>query len=337
MLMQVLPDPRLVPPPGTQPLPAALRPFLEEGLSESNGRACVIAIERLLEHGENEEVRLLLAWRGPPAMVSALRHCVQAAVDGPADTALRAQIFAIPVVIVVGLQAPAEIAMVLSDMEAVQGVFRTSGCLGPSEHFALSAALCDAEALDALSPVDLYRHSRLRNESHAPLALPAAPASLPVPGQSVHLRFLVGTTMVARGAPSFCETAGETGRWGASLTREITVQLRQGGVTLLPLARAPQGLYRALTSGRYCREEMAFQLAVSDSLRVFRSRVGDPRARLYASNDDSAAVELSSPWDSQIRTHHWRLHPEDDWADVTRNILSFLKECRLSEVRTDGP
>ncbi|MFN0317490.1 MAG: hypothetical protein ACKVQA_20900, partial [Burkholderiales bacterium] len=293
MLMQEPPDPRRFSLSGTQSLPETLRPFVDAGLSQSNRGACLAAIERLLDRRADEEVRSLLAWRGTPALARAFRECVQEAIDGPVDAALRTQIFAIPVVVVAGVQAPAEVAMVLRDVDAVQEIFRATGCLGPSAHFAVHPGLCTAQVLEALSPSDLYMRSRLRNEVHLPMDLPVAPLSIPVPGQSVHLRFLAGTTVVARGAPSFCETAGETGRWGAAFTQEIAGQLRQPGITLLPLARAPQGLYRALTSGRFCREEMAFQLAVSDSLREFRSKVGDPHARLYACGADSAAVDLS--------------------------------------------
>ena len=333
--MQELPDPRLTFLSGTQSLPETLRAFVDEGLGGSNRRACVMAIERILEDGAGEEVRSLLAWRGPPALVRTLRNCVQEAVDGPVDAALRTQIFAIPVVVVAGALAPAEIGMVLRDVEAVRGIFRSAGCLGPSENLVFHPGLCTEQVLGDLPPVDLYLRSRLRMEGHEPADLPAAPLCIPVPGQSVHLRFLAGATLVARGAPSFCETAGETGRWGAAFTQEIAGQLRQPGATLLPLARAPQALYQALSSGRYCREEMAFQLALSDSLREFRSRVGDPHARLHACGEDCAAVELSSPWDTEIRAHRWRLQPGDDWAKVTQGALRFLRDCRVREVRVD--
>jgi hypothetical protein len=335
MLMQDLPDPRRFSLSGTQALPETLRPFVEAGLGESNQRACVIAIEALLDQGADEEVRSLLAWRGPPALVRALRDCVQQAIDGPVDAPLRMQIFAIPVVVVAGVQAAAEVATVLHDMEAVRDVFRTAGCLSPSEHFAFHPGLCGVQVLEALSPAGLYLRARLRNETQTPMNLPAVPISIAVPGQSVHLRFLAGTTIVARGAPSFCETAGETGRWGAAFTKEMASQLRQPGVTLLPLARAPQGLYRALARGRFCREELAFQLALSDSLREFRSKVGDPYARVYAFGDDCAAVDLSSPWDTEIRTHHWRLQAQDEWAQVTRSVMELLRQCRVEQIDVD--
>ncbi len=327
-----LPDPRLLRHCPHHPLLAALA-FEAGGLSAASQQALQLAMQRMLEQDDDAALHALLSWPAKPDVSKAVRGCLQKAIETPDEAALRLQIFAIPLIVVAGSQSPTELPMVLPDVGRVREIFRVAGCLGPSEQFALSAGLCDAHALASLSPSAVYRLSRLSGATRHTVELPASPLLLAQAGQSVHLRFLLGSALVARGAPSFRETAGEVGRWGAAMTREVASQLARSGVTILPLGRAPQGIYVALSRGRFCREEMAFQLAVGDYLRAVRAREGDPRAQAFASHEGHLVVEFESPWEKQIVSHHWRLNAEDDFAEVVQSLFGFLRACRIEEVQ----
>jgi hypothetical protein len=208
-----------------------------------------------------------------------------------------------------------------------------AGCLGPARQFTLSPALCDRHALEAVSLSDLYHRTRFEVPGNHPLEFPPAPLNVGTPSQTVSLRFLVGAALTSSNAPCFAETAGEVGRWGMALSREITAQLSLEGVTLLALPRAPLGLLQALGIGKFCREEIAFQLFAGEALRALNARVGEPRAVVWAWNDDRVSIQLQSPWEDRERfVHDWYLHPVDDFEAVKESISGFLQQCRVDSI-----
>lgn len=325
--MPDLPDPRTL---DSRPCPELLNALRHHTTVSGHAEATLTAAVRdLLARGDEGAVRDLLDWRGPPSLIRVARRCVQKALEPSAEDALRVQFFALPVVMVVAGRAPLLLPMVLADAGVLPALFEAAGALGPSRQLGFSASLCDASTLSGLSLVDLYRRARLEGDRR-PLELPAGTLEVGT-SQSAALRFLVGSVLLAPGAPGFTETAGDAAGWGGALTRELNAQLSLPGVTLLPLARPPRAPLHALDIGRFCREEVAFQLETGGHLRDLRARHGEPAVSLRAGPGDVVEVTLSAVWSSEVRSHRWRLHPETDLRQVFDSIEGFLRACAVSQ------
>lgn len=324
-----LPDPRVI---DSRPAPIQLAALSEQSAADDSALALLSTqVRALLEAQDEAGVRQLLQWRGPAWLNAAVRRSVQAALDPAPEEALRLQLFALPVVCIAASRGSTVLPLHLDHPDTLLDIFRAAGSLGPSPQLSFSAGLCDEAALLQLPLIRLYRRARLLDMDTAPLDVPAAPLALQ-DGQQVALRFLVGSNLVPRGAPAFTETAGDVGRWGAALTRELASQLSAPGVTLLPLARPPRAWLSACTLGRFCREEIACQLALGDHLRDLRARFGDAQATVRMSGDGHLNVELRSVWSEEVRTHAWRLDAESDLGDVRASVDTFLKECGVTQI-----
>lgn len=329
--MHVLPDPRTI---DSRPCPALLAPLAQSTTIDQGTLARLAgAVRELLESGDEAGVRELLCWRGPAPLNAAVRRCVQSVLDGPPGEALWLRMFALPVVLVAGSRAATVLPMVLDGTKILYDVFEAGGAFGPARAVTFNVGLVDEAALSALPWVALHRRARMMQPEAAPVDLPAVPLALEG-GQAVALRFIAGTQLVPRGAPAFTETAGAIERWGAALTRALAGQLALPGVTLLPLARAPGGVLTALALGRFCREEVAWQLAVGDHLRELQARHGGARAQVRAVAG-AIEVEITSPWADDACTHCWRLDDEASMQAVCGSIGSFLQECGVGSVSWD--
>jgi hypothetical protein len=152
--------------------------------------------------------------------------------------------------------------------------------------------------------------------------------------ERAHLRFLVGAAVTPANAPGFTETAGNIGAWGRPFTQVLAGQLGQEGLSLLPIPRPPANLLRALETGRFALREMEFQLFLSNALRRFRARVGDPDATVASYSDGSVRINLGSPFDASLACEYrWPLYPEDDLGAVGSSIFGLLADCRLETVQ----
>jgi len=217
----------------------------------------------------------------------------------------------------------------------LQKLFVKHGALGQSKNFGLSNALTTVERLAALKPSTLYRLTRgLGHEGFRPPDLAPQDIDVDSGDERVHLRFLVGAAVTLANAPGFTETAGNIGAWGLPFAQALAVQLGQEGLSLLPVPRPPTNLLRALETGRFAVREMEFQLFLSNALRRFRARVGDPDATVAAYSDGIVRINLASPFDASLACEYrWPLYPEDDLGVAGNSIFGLLAECRLETVQ----
>ena len=128
---------------------------------------------------------------------------------------------------------------VLSDSASLAAILVAHRALAGNEAFGLADALVAADAIDIPRLSELLRWQRLalRREAVAH-DLPPTPIAV-LPGQqSVHLRFLVGTTLAA---PEVDVLAASDGAgWAMPLAKELVRQLAVPEVSVLALPRAPQ-------------------------------------------------------------------------------------------------
>lgn len=257
----------------------------------------------------------------------------------PASGGVAAQLFAMPLVLVAGVagsgEARAMLSGVLPDPAALCAVLLEHRGLGGNRAFTLAPVLATADALDVAAQPTL-RAARAAAERGAPLPLAAAPCALPG-GESVHLRFLVGSALSAPGVDVVREAT--TGAWGLPLTRALAAQLAAPGVTLLALPRPAAAPLAAVALGRAAQRDVAAQLFASNAIRELRARYGEPAAVLSAHRaadaSDGGELRLSlssrfSPRDAY--GHRCPILPHERAGDVAAALLDLLSDARVTDV-----
>jgi hypothetical protein len=258
--------------------------------------------------------------------------------------AMAVTVFALPLVIVAGLEAEggayAGLPGTLADVGAIGALLRKHGALRGNETFGLSGALVRADSIDIeqLPRILAWRATPRRDEPGAARELPPAPIEL-IDGQArVHLRFLVGTAVAAPGVDLLA--GANVGTWGMPMTRELANQLTPPGASVLVLPHAPQRLVTAVAHGRAMQREASAQLFASNAIRRLRAAVGEPVAVISAHRTGDAPrggelrVSLSSVFDpGEAESFRCPLYPLDQLDDATQMLVTLLRDCRVTDVR----
>jgi hypothetical protein len=310
-----------------QALAGAIATHLESGqgllLAEAIAAAPSVAVARALWR------RLIEAW----ALVS----------RPAAGAGVAAALFALPVVIVAGREGQAGEALadtsvpgLLTDTEALAALLRGAGALGGSQTFGLANALVGADAIDVPQLGTLRAWQDLAQ--HERRDLPPLPIAVQAGQPSVHLRFVVGSALVAgeTGLPAITDLTG----WAIPFARELSRQLAVPGLSVLALPQSPQSPPAALQHGRAAQREVGAQLFASTAIRKLRAATGEPAAVISAHRCAAAPgggelrVSLSSPFDPrQAEGFRCPLFPTDNAGDIAAMLLDLVHDCRIGEVR----
>lgn len=337
--MSTLKDPRAYVPQGPDdPCVALAGEVVRAGMSRRP--ACALrlraAIATLLEDGKARVLEQAFARVPDAAHYRVLREALEAAVvhTAPAPGVVAARAFAIPLVLVAAATARTPVGGAMPDVAALQGLLEQRHVLGPVRNFGLSNALCSLEALEALDACAVHAALRALQPQALHAALPPAALTI-VPGrEQVELRFLAGAAVTAADAPGFVETAANIGAWGRDFAQAVQRQLATPGLQLLVLPRPPRDLLAAAHAGRLAQLEIALDLFVSNTLRRFRSVVGDPLAIVSTHAGAELRVTLSSPFAEDLTEgYRWPLSPLDDLAYIEAHVLELLRDVRLHDVR----
>jgi hypothetical protein len=256
-----------------------------------------------------------------------------------------AVLFALPVVIVAGSPEradgpqPPELSARLSDTEKLAAILREHRALGGNQTFALASALVAADAIEVARLSALLAWQKLEGGAAAAAHdLPPAPIGVQPGGQSVHLRFLLGTALVPAGTDALAET--DLSGWAMPFALELARQLAMPELSVLALPRRPQTPPSALQQGRAAQREVGAQLFASNAIRKLRASVGEPSAVISAHRAVSAPgggelrLSLSSPFDPrQAEGFRCPLFPTDRAGDVATMLVDLLRDCRVTDVR----
>ena len=320
---ELLPEPRVVAAPSNRLLDLA---------AQDAGALLAAALGAALADGDDALIRAALCG-GPPATVRRVWQALAAAIDEGGD-GVGLHLFAIPLVIVAGARTPLTLPGAIPEVSNITALLEQHGAVGATRNFGLGNALCGTAALETLSPCGLWR--AVRDPAERAVADTLTPEPLAVgPGrEQVHLRFLIGAGVTPQHLPSFLESASNIGTWGMPLTRELTRQLAQPGLEVLPMPRPPQPLVKAGYLGRCAQLEAALSLFLSNNVRRFSMSVGDPDAVLSAHALGAGAGELrlslSSPFDeSMLEGFCWPLHAMDDLDEITQLFQHALADFRI--------
>ena len=328
--MELLPEPRVA---------AALANPLLSAAAQDAGERLAADLGAALAAGDDAVIRAALQ-SGAPADVRHIWQALAAAIDAGGE-GIGLRLFAIPLVIVAGARTQLTLPGAIPEIGKITALLEQHGAVGATRNFGLGNALCGAAALEALSPCALWRAVRDPAERAVAETLTPEPVAVGPGREQVHLRFLIGAGVTPQHLPSFLESASNIGTWGMPLTRELTRQLAQPGLEMLPMPRPPQPLVKAAYLGRSAQLEAALSLFLSNNVRRFRMSVGDPDAVLSAHALAGGAGELrlslSSPFDeSMLEGFCWPLYPLDEVGEITQIFRRTLEDCRVCNVTIVG-
>ena len=333
-----LPDPRPWRVPDTS---SALNEMARKSLrGDVAARAALrLELDRMMVAGDDAALNALLRDALSADAYRHLQQMIAKLVNKPErGESVIARLFALPLVIVAGARQALQIPDALPDVGAVTALFEEHGVLGSGRNFGLGNALVAIETLECLPPSLMRAWATQLRTGVAPLEL-AGSAIRVAPGrEQVHLRFLVGASVVPAHVPSVIETGSNIGAWGMALTKLLSQQLARPALTILPIPRAPVPLYLAADAGRAAQTELAFSLFLSNAVREMRMAVGDPAVVLSAHRSEAGAAEwrvsLSSVFDETLlEGFQWPLYPADDISEIYNKIKYLIDECRLTDVQ----
>ncbi len=301
------------------------------------------ALSALLAPAHGERLAAVFATAPTAAIYRHLwRLLAQCAPASAAGSRLKVTVFALPVVIVAGLDAGpdarATLPCVLDDPAALAEILREHGALAGNQSFALANALVATGAIDLARLPGLMAWSASPDSARNAGALEAAPIVLAGGPETVHLRFLVGSALAAPDADLLRRM--DVGKWGMPLAQALGRQLGGNGITVLALPRAPQPLLQAVRQGRAAQREVGAQLFAANAIRRLRAAVGEPTAVISAHrcpgavNGGEVRLSLSSPFEPrEAEGFRCPLYPTETVDEVVAMLTDFLGECRVADVR----
>jgi hypothetical protein len=301
------------------------------------------ALAALLAPGEGERLATVFATTPSVAVHRHLwRLLVQCELEMTADDTLGVTVFALPLIIVAGIEvdgrSQATLPCVLKDAPALAAILREHGALAGNRSFALAPALATAHAIDLERLPDLLAWRALPEAPASARVVEPAPIVLATGPETVHLRFLLGSAIAAPGVDLLRDSS--VGKWGIPFTQAIGRELAAPEISVLALPRAPQSLLNAVQQGRAAQREVGAHIFASNAIRKLRASVGEPTAVISAHRTADAASEgevrlsLSSVFDPrEAQGFRCPLFPLDRVGDVVAMLVDLLRECRVTDVR----
>jgi hypothetical protein len=351
-----VPDPRVFPPVDSAPPEARVLYALAETSLAADSRQRADACDRELAAAlsallEDDGAKLSALFSRSPS-VAVTRHLWRALdaiwrTGASTGALLAVTVFALPIVIVAGVEAGGDTTMlsgVLREPQSLAAILQEHAALHGNRNFALANVLAAAEAIDVARLPEIRAWQRLP-EVLAPGAmltgvdLMPAPIAVPAGGETVHLRFVVGTAIAAPDVDLL--SAPDVGSWGIPLARALGGALAIDGASVLVLPRAPQRLLPAVAAGRAAQREVSAELFASNAIRRFRATVGEPSAVISAHCAPDAPgggelrLSLSSPFDARAAEgFRCPLYPLDRVGDIVAMLVALLHDCRVADIRT---
>ena len=351
-----VPDPRVFPPvESTPPEARALYALAETSLaadSQQSADACDRELGSALAAALTRDGAELAALCSHAPSVAVTRHLWRSldAVWRNAPSpgrGLAVTVFALPVVIVAGVEGggrESALPGVVRDPQSLAALLQEHAALRGNGNFALADVLVAADAIDVARLPDIRAWQSLP-EALAPGArlrgvdLVPSPIDVPTGGETVHLRFVLGTAIAAPEVDLL--TDPDVGRWGIPFAQALARDLATEGVSVLALPRAPQRVLPAVAAGRSAQREVSAQLFASNAIRRFRGTVGEPSAVISAHRAPEALgggelrLSLSSPFDPRAAEgFRCPLYPLDRVDDVVAMLVALLRDCRVTDIRT---
>ncbi|MBV1775195.1 hypothetical protein KSF73_05650 [Burkholderiaceae bacterium DAT-1] len=266
----------------------------------------------------------------------AVSRCLQERIARVCSTTAGAHavIFAIPLVMVVGVRQGHVIPGQLPDIDAIKHSLTEQGIFAKDADIWLSAKLVDQAQLESITPAQLlnWRDALQYASGGLPHDFAGAPVKFDVDG--VALRYLVGVALQPAEQTPVVQLNAPMGAWAMAISKLIGEQLAHPALTLFPLPRAPQAWISALFDGIDAQKRIRFEVFASSILRKLRTDGETPVAVLSAHEGNEIRVTIGAEkngeqWEGFV----WPLQPTDRIDTIQHALLDVLQECRIEQVR----
>jgi hypothetical protein len=287
------------------------------------------ALNEVLERGDMLFLSVALNMVPSRAAYQTLWQALRTAVEQAPGR--HAEIFAIPLVLVVGSRQRASLPAQLADVDGLNALLREHGVFTAGAEVFLSGKLLPPDAVLGISPAQLYRYTRQLADAARGLPLELHGSEVEFREEGVFLRYLLGVAIQdpATG-PAVCHEQS-AGRWGRPLMDFLSAQLKTPGVTLFPIARSPAPLMQAIVAGQQARLDVALQVFASTALRNLRSQGLEPLVRVasHESNEIHFALSAAESGDQHHESFVWPLSPLDSVPRIEEDFCQLMRECQV--------
>ena len=244
------------------------------------------------------------------------------------NTALsnKANIFAIPLILVAGSKAKACIKPQINT-EKLNEFFTVNNLFLPNSDSFISGKLIDPKTISSIKYSQLYYW--VRNLQKAKLWLPITVdgSSVETLGEGVFLRFLIGVSVESNGIHGVDSNAVQNNLMG--LMGLITEELKTNGVTLFPIPFAPVPVSLAFSTGVDYRTEIAMSVSISNVVRKMREERLTPKATI-SKDVEAIKIVVKSTEESDIsETLLWSLTKFAKFGHALQQIINLLDDIGI--------
>ncbi|OBU84626.1 hypothetical protein [Chromobacterium subtsugae] len=293
-------------------------------------QALVGAMDEMLQRGELLSISVALAMVPTQACYQLVWDALRQAVEETGGA--RAQVFAMPLVLVAGSRNEATLPGEIADVAGLNALLRQHGVFAADGDVAISGALLHPDSLVGLDAIRLHQLAR-QDGASARAGLPSQAAPITVKEEGVFLRYLMGVAAQRDGEASPLRQGGSVGAWGMPLMKFLGEQLKTEGVTLFPIARPPLPAMQALVAGNFARFEVALQVFASSQIRRLRELDKEPVAIVSAHENGELHFTLSAKGDERNwEAFVWPLASLDNVKLIEENFRELMAECHVREV-----
>ena len=290
--------------------------MLNNQLSSEN---LMLTIANMLKNENDALINVALNLSPNQAVAQAIWNELNAAINLP-RTDTRANIFAIPIILVAGSKSKAKLKNTL-DSDSLNRFMEEKQIFNSGFDTFISGKLIDPQNIASLKPSQLYYW--VRNLQKARLWLPVEMSGnvIEVLNDGVFLRFLIGVTIDNQENSGLNRQAFSKN--SMELMQLINAQLKNEAVTLFPIPFLPIPLSQAYAVGTGYRTEIAIQVALSNIIRKIREQRLTPIATIATVNEAIKISVTSREPGSLVEESLWHLNYIDDF-EKTLSILTNL-------------
>ncbi len=239
---------------------------------------------------------------------------------------IKANIFAIPLVLVTGSKTKSRLKPQV-DTEKLNKFFNENNLFLPNSDCFISGKLIDPNAISSIKYSQLYYWVRNLQQSKLWLPVSLEGSGIETLNEGVFLRFFIGVSIDNSDSSGIDKKAIQNNLMG--LMQLIGAELKTDGVTLFPIPFMPVPISSAFAVGMEYRTEVAISVAISNVVKKMREERLTPRA-IISTQGEAIKIIIKSIEDSElIETILWNLNKFISFEETLQQITNLLHDIGI--------
>lgn len=280
---------------------------------------------------QSQDQTLSVAYNLAPSQATAdyIWDSLQTALNKPEQNKI-AKLFALPIILVIGSTQQITLNNQIDQVKLTQ-LLAEKQVLTHSDNSFISGKLYDIDGISKLRPSNLFRLITQLDNIDSWNEEQFSAKEITSLGEEVHLRFLIGITLVEKGQDQNLIPANYT-KLGLNLLELISISLRHDSATIFPIPFPPCALSEASVVGEYYRNEINLSLRLSNLVKKLRLDGKYPDVKV-SSQENKIQIEV---WlansTSPEETIHWQLHRADNFPKISQTIADLFSDMQLNVI-----